>query len=143
MNDPKSGPHASKSKIVYVLEGDPTLMLTTKMHTPGLGKTGKRNKVCDKITISSQHDETITYKSPLKMHISFYFSIPHHPHTKRPNMKRGSYHIHYPDLINCTKYVEDICKDVLFKDNFFIASVEATKFYDEHARTEFYLTELV
>lgn len=141
MNDHKIENKSHSGKIIYILQGDPTFMVSSRFNGPAKG-TGRRNRVVDSITVSSQLKEPCDLKAPLKLNVSFYFAIPHKPNTKRPGIKSGDFHVHYPDVLNCTKYIEEICKGILFQENFYIASVETSKYYDDPARTEFYLTQL-
>lgn len=141
MNDHKIENKSHSGKIIYILQGDPTLMVSSRFNGPAKG-TGRRNRTVDSITISSQMNEFLDLKAPLKLNINFFFAIPHRANTKRPGIKPGDYHVHYPDVINCTRYIEDVCKGILFQENFYIASVETSKFYDDPPRTEFFLTQL-
>lgn len=141
MNDLPAKKNQKKAKIIYVLEGDPTFMISTRFTGSRKDEPGRRSKVIDGITINSQKPEDLEYKGPLKLTINFYFTIP----PKELNkilLNKPSYHIHYPDLIDCTKYVEEVCKGIIFNNNFYIASVDSHKYYDSRPRTEFYVTEL-
>jgi len=126
----------------YILDGDPTFISTTK---DGIGKIHdrtKRNKLIDTITVRSQHDDRPICRGPLKLFLYLYFILPTRPGTKRGNVFSGDFQTHSPDIAGCIKYIEEICKGILFSETSHISVVEAYKLYDDKPRAEFYLMEL-
>lgn len=144
LNDKKSSSKLKfeGKKTKYILEGDPTFMSSSRFGGGRIGDISKRNKTRDGITITSQHDDKPLYKPPLKLLAIFYFHIPTKPNSKNCHAKIGDAHIDSPNLINCAKYVEEVCKGILFQDNCFISTIEAHKLYDDYPRAEFYIMEL-
>lgn len=127
---------------VYTMKGDPTFMGSTRFGNGKIGDICKRNKTRDAITVSSQHNDLPLYKGPLKLVALFYFMAHQRDTVKRKFNRSGDSHTAVPNLLNCAKYIEEVCKGVLFQDSNAVCIVETHKLYDLQPRVDFWIVEL-
>ena len=89
--------------------------------------------------VVQQHNNEPLLDGPLHLEVTFYMPI---PKFKAKKIQSGQYHHIIPDLDNLTKWICDICNEVVYKDDAIISSINAKKIYDKNARTEFFFTQL-
>lgn len=125
---------------VYTIPGDPTPLMRHR-HTKD-GRTydpQKHIKFAHGCMIKQQHGSLPYYEGPLRIQGICYMRIPKRP---KPHQKPGYWHIERPDTSNMQKHIEDVCTEILYKDDCLLASVVFEKIYDLNPRLEFSILEL-
>lgn len=120
---------------IYMIPGDPQPWKRAGINRNHrvIYDTQGEVKLYLKILMENQRgsDPLITW--PIHMFITFYM----YASAKNKHLI-GKPHKYRPDLSNLIKFPEDVCNDVIFYDDSLIATITASKIYDENPRTEFY-----
>lgn len=120
----------------FVLQGKPTPWARA---SPGYNRrlfdTQKALKLTHGITIQSQRVDDRWYNGPVNVDFVFFVE------TKQSH-RWGKYCWTVPDLDNLEKYILDMIKSLLYKDDCQVAKVTKMKIWAKEGRTEFIISEL-
>lgn len=125
-------------KAIYVLPGEPECVSHQRFQMNKVHETQRQQKVMHEITLTSQHNDDPPFDAPLHIDIKFYVD----PGQKKQAQLNGLWHTKEPSLSGMVKYVELCCKGILYKDDYNVAKITASKWYSTMPRTEITLTEL-
>lgn len=126
----------------YVIEGNPVPLQRVRFVNRHCWDAQKALKTKIGIDIERQHDGVPLISGPLRLVITFYFSIPASYSMAKRSACMIRSHISRPDLSNLIKFVEDIAIGIIYNDDCTIAEIEARKCYDATPRTEFEIIQL-
>lgn len=98
--------------------------------------TQKNHRLIVGIELSKQYDLQDLLEGPLHIDWRFYVEMPPSLRRKREQWI-GKPCVTAPDVSNLIKFYEDVCKNIVFKDDRQIAHGSFFKVYDDTPRTEF------
>lgn len=133
--------------MLFIIPGDPIPLARVRFNkqTNTIYDCQKSSKTRSMIYIQNQLDkkhEMHTNEKPLKLDITFFMPIPLSSTKKSREGYTNKYHRLRPDLSNMIKFIEDVCNDLIYKDDAMIAEINAVKLYSSNPRTEFTITIL-
>lgn len=132
--------HSTNNPIHFILRGDPSYMGFIRFNG-SINAECKKNRLRDTITIKNLFESNIIQK-PIELDITFFFPLPHRPNHSFWGKKSTDYYTDWPQISHAIKYIEELLKNIAYKDSIIISKVSAQKKYDEEPRTEFYFREL-
>lgn len=80
-------------------------------------------------------------KGPIEATVYYYFPIPKSYTRGKRHHAPGSPYTSTPDIDNCNKFLYDLLKNVVIRDDRSIWKEQCYKMWDLHTRTEFTLVE--
>lgn len=126
----------------FVIPGDPIPLARARFGNNKVWDSQKQIKFGFGAQLQTQfigHDQ---FKGPVRLDIDFYFKPAQSISEKKKLEKYGQWHAIKPDISNLIKFVEDVATGILFHDDCLIATLSASKHYDDNARTEITIIEL-
>ena len=126
----------------YIIAGNPIPLARPRFSFKRIYDKQQHEKFIAGIELAQQHGDLPFLSGPLHLDVTFFMASPHSYSKNKKSKLWGQYHIIKPDLSNLLKFYEDLCSEVIFKDDCIIASISCKKLYDEHPRTEFTLRPL-
>ena len=132
--------HSNKDPILFILNGDPSYMGFIRFNGQ-VNAECKRYRLRDTITVKNTFDTHIIQK-PIELDITFFFPLPQRPSHSFWGKKSTDYCTDWPQISHAIKYIEELLKNIAYKDSIIISKVSAQKKYDQEPRTEFYFREL-
>lgn len=128
--------------IRYIIDGSPVPLSKSRKGLQTREWNIERHHFQKSIeSLEEQHKGNKRYKGPLVFDVTFYMPIPEH-YTLKRKLLIGAPHYCDPNLHNLFNLVKEAATEVLFAEEFFVATIRASKVYDLNPRTEFYIIEL-
>ncbi len=129
----------------FIINDTPVALARCRM--TGNGKvfdSQKQQKMIIGLSLAAQLGSKPLFTGPLEVDLKFFFPISKSKSPKHRLEQRGKPHIFKPDIDNCIKmYLDCASGGVLFKDDAIIATIHSQKIYDDIARVEILITELL
>ena len=128
----------------YMIPGNPVPLMRPRYHHSGRiwdAQALLKEKAAEIIKL--QHRNQPLLSGALHMEIVFYMPIPKGYSIKKKERIRGKPHTYRPDFSNMLKLVEDVCQDIVYKEDCIISSLCGSKVYSEMPRTEVTFSEII
>jgi len=129
-------------EVTYTLQGDPVALARARMTGRRIWDAQKQLKLVHGLQLASQHANQPLFQAPIEMHLTFMMRMPQNQSKRQRDKLCHSPHVFKPDLDNLIKFIADIGTGILYTDDCIIASIYATKKYDENPRTIIIVKEL-
>ena len=102
----------------------------------------KQLKMIAGIEIQHQHGNRPLLSGPLSLDVTFYLPLARSMSLKRNKQLLGTYHTIRPDTSNLLKFIEDVCQNIVYKEDCIISVITAKKLYSNDPKTIFTIEEL-
>jgi len=124
--------------MIYILRTEPTPKASAR-HGKYRVYDGQRGlRLIQRVNLENQHDDRPMLKDiPLKMIVTFHLPMPVSWSNAKRKERDGKLHTSKPDTSNMTKWIEDLCTQLVYYDDCLIAQTVAEKRWASDPRTEF------
>jgi len=126
--------------ISFVVYGNPQALKRHRSFKSGIHIDPSKGDKADFLTLAIEKKPQQPWRQPIALHVEFFFQRPksHYGTGRNADKLKPSapdYHTSTPDTDNLIKFVCDSLNGVFYKDDSYICSVKAVKYYDCTPRT--------
>lgn len=128
----------------YVLMGNPIPLARarTSYVLKRCYDSQKTLKLIAGIEVQRQHGDRPFFKGPLKLDVTFYLPLARSMSLRKANLYNNTLHVYRPDTSNLIKFVEDVCQNIIYKEDCQISVITAKKLFSTEPKTIFTIEEI-